>query len=143
MRRSETAPEMIGKSSIANCNDFAAKCASVHDQPPHADRQLEAPRSGAAGVEIQHSGARFLFRDVAVARDYHAETGRLGFQIQSAQVVQHIHRNAADFEDFGLRQSLGPRTVIDVAAYRDNRSDLRQPIENRGIAHVAGMDDAL
>ena len=80
---------------------------------------------------------------MAVAVDHRAKPCGFRFQIESAEIMQHVDRHTAGFNDFGFRQSTRPRFGIDVAADRGYRRDLRERFENFGSADVAGVEDAL
>ena len=45
---------------------------------------------------------------MAVAVYDHAESGGFGLQVELAEIMQHIDRHAAGFNDFGFRQSARP-----------------------------------
>ena len=129
--------------SFRNRHDFSADLLAFHDQPSQADRQFESLRPRTAGIEVQHSVARLLFWDMTVAVDDYVESGRFWLQIERAQIMQNINRNAADLGDFGFRQLARPRALIDVAANGTHGSNPGQFFENFGIAYVSGVNDAL
>src|SRR3954468_24217504 len=59
-------------------------------QPGQRDRQLEAPRTGAARVQIEHAVLLVEARLMAVAADHGGEAGRARLQVELVQVVQQI-----------------------------------------------------
>ena len=131
------------KSSICNPDDFCAKISAVHRKPADRHRQFEAPRACAAGIEIQHAISRLLLRNVAVAGDHDSESRHLRLQIELRQIVQHEDGNAAEFDDFRLRQSARPHVFVDVAADRAHRRNGCQVLKNLGRADVSRVNNVL
>ena len=69
------------KSSFRNLDDLAVDVFIFDRQLSDTNRQLKSSRSGAAGIEVQHSIASFLLGNVTVPRDHDPESGGLGLQI--------------------------------------------------------------
>ena len=61
--------------------------------------------------------------------------------MQSVQVVKHVDVMAFEKQHFGLRKTAAWTAAIDIAANRRNRRDIAERFQNRGIAHVAEMQD--
>ena len=131
------------KSSIANRDDFSADLSPFDNQLSHADRQLESPRPGAAGIEIEHATTFFLHRDMAVARNHGFEPCSFRLQMELCHVVQDVDQDATDFDDLRLGQFAGPRSFVNVATNSGHRRDGSKSIKNLRVADVAGMDDML
>ena len=55
--------------------------ADLHQR--HRDRQVEAHRAGAAGVDVEHAAASLDLRAVRMARDDHVDAGRAGIDRQA------------------------------------------------------------
>jgi hypothetical protein len=80
---------------------------------------------------------------MAVAVYHHAESGGFGLQVELAEIVQHVDRNAAGFDNFGFGQSARPGRGVNVAANRGYGRDLRERFQNFGSADIAGVEDAV
>jgi hypothetical protein len=104
-----------GYALVHDLDYFDAKTAPFYDQPADRHRQLEAPRAGAAGIEVEHAVARLLLRTVAVAGDHDFESRSLGFQVKLRKIVQNIDGDAAEFDDFRFRKFARPRRLVDIA----------------------------
>ena len=102
----------------------------LHDQPSNRHRQFEAPRTCAAGIEVEHAVAHLLLRNVAVAGDHNLESGGFRLQIELREIVQHVDGNAADLDDFGLRQVCAPTRLVDIAADGGHGRDGCELLEN-------------
>jgi hypothetical protein len=126
-------------SSTSSASIFPSSMCSF----PNAYRQLKPPRSCAARVEVQHALFHFNFRLMTVAVDDCVDSCGFGLQIEPSQIMQHVDRDAADFDDFSLRKGSCPRFGVDVAANRSNRSNLRERVEYFRIADVPRMQDAI
>ena len=80
---------------------------------------------------------------MAVPINNHGKSCRLRFQIQFAQVVQHIDRDATNFKHIGRRNLLRPGFPIHIAANGGNRRNLSQLFQDVRIADVSGMNDVV
>ena len=110
--------------SIRNRDEFRVYF-SIHDaEPAHADRQLEPSRARAPRIEIEHSVARLLLGNVAMAVDQYLEARRLCLQVKLRQVVQDIDRHSSDLNNLSLGQPERPFPFVDIAADRSDRRDL-------------------
>jgi len=78
-----------------------------------------------------------------VAADYDCKSRGFRLELQLRKIVQDINRNAADFESFGLRQLLCPRTLVDVAAYGGDGSNCGELIDYLGGTDIPGMNDVI
>src|SRR2546423_981529 len=112
-------------------------------QLAYAHRQVKAPWPGAAGVEIEHAILFFNLQLMAMAVDHDAESGGIGFYVELGEVVDHVDRDALDFNRVGCGQGVGPRPAIYVAADGGNGSEFAQTFENFRIANVSSMEDAI
>ena len=129
------------KSSIYNRDDLAADLPILDNQSSDTDRQLESPRAGAAGIEVEHTIARFLLRDMTVSVDDDLQSGGFRLQIKLGEIMQDVDGNGGKFDHFSLRQPARPRALVNVASDSGDRRDTDKPVEDLGCAHVAGMDD--
>src|SRR5262245_2150362 len=101
-----------GSSSNGQRDDLAVQLAVLDRKPSHRNRQIEPPRAGAAGVEIEHAVLGLHFRPMRVAGDYGTETGRRRIEIEVLENVQHVETNAAVLDDLALRQALCPSVPV-------------------------------
>jgi hypothetical protein len=124
-------------------NDFSLDLSLANREVPHRHRQFEAPRPGAAGIEIKHAAARLLLRNMAVPRDHDLEPCRFRLQIELCQIVQNINRNAADLDDFSFRQPARPRGCVDIAANGRHGRENRELLKNFRRAHISRVNDVF
>lgn len=124
-------------------NNFTAHAAIFDKQFAQAYRQLEASRTGAAGVEIEHSSTDFLLRNMAVAADHDGKSGGLRLDIELREIVQHMDENAGYFEHFGPGQLLCPCSFVNVPAYRGDWGNCRKNFNYFGRADVSSVDDVI
>jgi len=122
---------------------LASHFSSCDRQSPHAHRQIEAPRARAARIEIEHTVLLFDLRPMAVTVHDYAESRAFRLQIELPQIMQHIDRNVAGFNDLSFGQRARPGVGVDVAADGSYRRDLRECFEDFGCADVAGVEDAV
>jgi hypothetical protein len=103
---------------LQNSDNFAAHIAAGDNELANRDRQVEASRPRAAGIEVKHAIAHLLLWGVAVAGDYDPETGGRGLEIELGEIVKDVDGNTGEFDDFCLREFAGPRGLVDIAADR-------------------------
>jgi len=123
--------------------EFSPHAPILQDQSAHAHGKLESSRPRAAGIEIEHSVARLLLGNMAVAADYNRESSGLRLEVQLCQIVQYIDGNATQFKHLGSRQLARPRTLVDVAAHRSHGSNRGKFLEDLGRADIPGMNDVF
>jgi hypothetical protein len=124
-------------------NQLTAHAAVFNDEFSDAYRELEASRTSAAGIEIEHSVARLLLGNVRVSADDNRESRRFGLQVHLRKIVQHIDRNAAELDHLSLRKQAGPWPLVNVSAHRSHRSNLGKLHQYLWRADIAGMNDVL
>jgi hypothetical protein len=123
--------------------DLPAQLAGFDCEASEGYRQLETPGAGASRIEIEHTVANLLLRDVAVTRDDSGETGKLRLEVELLQNMQNIYREPADLDNVGLRDFVDPIAVVGVAVDGGDRSDFRKLYKDRGISDVARMNDMV
>ncbi len=57
--------------------------------------------------------------------------------------MQYVDGNAANLDDFGLRQFARPGILVNVAADGVHRRDGCEFLQNLGRADISGVDDSL
>jgi hypothetical protein len=124
-------------------NQLTAHALVFNDEFPNAYRELEASRTSAAGIEIEHSVTRLLFGKMSVAGNHGRESRRFGLQVHLRKIVQHIDRNAAELDHLSLRKQAGPWPLVNVSAHRSHRSNLGKLLQYFWRADIAGMNDVL
>ena len=75
--------------------------------------------------------------------DYDFESRDLRLQIEFRKIVQHEDGNAAEFNDFRLRQSARPGIPVDIAADCTHRRNGCEVLENLGRADISRVNDVL
>jgi hypothetical protein len=118
--------------SARQSHELAADSAIFQQELADAHRQFEPPRTGAAGVEIEHAISRLLFGDMTVAADHDGKPCGLRIEIQPPKIVQHVNGKPCAFEHFMLRQLLRPRIFIDIAPNHRDRSNCGELLDYLG-----------
>src|SRR5271166_1786166 len=80
---------------------------------------------------------------MAVAVHHYPESGGFRLQVELSEIMQHVDRHSASFDDLGHGQKARPALSVDVAADRGHRSDLLEHFENFESSNVAGVEDAV
>src|SRR5581483_11182406 len=124
-------------------DNFRACGCSIDFQPRHGDRQLEPPRSGAAGIEIHDPALLGDRGHVGMAADDDAKTRDGWIEVQVVNVVNDINLDAVDAHRGSLRNLARPWIAVVVAFDRDYICDRAQPVQDLRRADVAGMEDKI
>lgn len=77
------------------------------------NRQVEAPPSRAAGIEVENAADRVDLRYVGVPGDDHVDAGA-GIGLQRLQVVQNVDRLSRQADEFRVGVSAGPLAAVYV-----------------------------
>jgi hypothetical protein len=64
-------------------------------------------------------------------------------EVKHMQIVQHVNAASIQLDHLGLRQQGTRAASIYIPANRGDRSQLSKLVENRWIAHVAGVEDVF
>lgn len=124
-------------------HDLSTNASALTNQPSDTDRQLESPWSRTAGIEIEHTTARLLLRNMTVPGYYNFEASRFGFQIELGQIMQNVDRNARELDRFSRGQPARPRPFVDVPADGCDRRNCREFVEDFRSAYVSSVNDVL
>jgi hypothetical protein len=130
-----------GQASFDQRHDRTKELTFREHQPPNGDRQGEAPRAGAAWIEVKHAVLHFHSGTVGMPRDNCVKSGRRRIDVEFLHIVQDVHATIVDLNDFGLRQCVGPGSLVDIAANCKQWCDRPQAFEHVWAADVARMDD--
>src|ERR1700678_1267294 len=71
-------------------------------QQPQRDGQLEAPRTAASGIEIQHALLLIESRLMRVPKQHCREPSRGRVEMEGVDVVQHVDITSFDLDNFSL-----------------------------------------
>src|SRR3954454_23634419 len=84
--------EVVNFRSYARRRDF---------ERGNRDRQLEAPPSRAAGIQVENAADRVDLRYVGMSGNNHVDAGA-GFDLQRLQVVQNVDRRSRQADQFRI-----------------------------------------
>src|SRR5215813_2279538 len=70
---------------------FRVHLAVAHNEAADSHRKLESTRTGASGIEIEHTIANLLLGHVTVPIYHNCKSGRLGLQIKPGEIVQDVN----------------------------------------------------
>src|SRR5579883_2684616 len=137
----------IGSRGDRQLHDLALDRAPGDAEAADGDREAEAARAGAAGVEPEHAVRALAAGAVGVAGDHRGEAGGGGSLGEAApdlaRVVEQEQRQAAGLDGGDLGEALGPGAVIVVAADRDERGPDGERFEHLGAADVARVQQPV
>src|SRR5260221_1079035 len=92
-----------------------------HAQPAERDRQGEAPRTGAAGIDEQHAVLFPATRLVRMTGDDGPEPGSGRIEIELGDIVDDEDDGIADLQHRRVGQRRRPFASVDIAAHRGDR----------------------
>src|SRR5579884_2582280 len=107
---------------LPDCDDLGRDAAVGEAHCRNGGGQAKALWAGAAWVQVQHGLALLALGLMSVAADHGGKAGGGGVEIELLQIMQHVKRQAAQFNDLGFRQKIGPGTVVDVARSEEHTS---------------------
>src|SRR6266540_690095 len=102
----------------------------------------EAPRACAARIHIEDAVLLLHHGLVRMAADHDPEAGQRG-PVQIGDLVHDVDADLIHCQAGRARHGGGPAAAIVVAAHRSNWRELVQLVEDRRVADVAGMHDAI
>ncbi|CAI8911555.1 hypothetical protein EMIT0324P_21080 [Pseudomonas chlororaphis] len=115
--------------------------AGLDGQIPQADRQLEAPRPGAARVDVEHLVLPEQPRLMGVAADHHPHARRQGLR-HFGQDMAEQQLEAVELHGEVMGQGAGPGMgLVDIAEHRGHRRQVSEGGEYLRVADIAGMQD--
>jgi hypothetical protein len=105
-------------------------------------RQPEAPRSRAAGIEVEDPANLFDLRYVGMARDNHVDVGA-SIRVKRPQIVQNVDRLPCETHEFAATVFAGPIASVYVSSDRGQRRNLAKRVNDLGLPNVASMNDVI
>jgi hypothetical protein len=119
--------------------------AAIGPQGEYGDgnRQGEAARTGAAGIDVENVVQRFDGGLVGMAGDDHAEAGSSWIEGEFGEVVKNMDRVNAGFERVAVRKAPRPGALVVITANRMHRGESLEGLQHGWIADIAGMNDQV
>jgi bifunctional non-homologous end joining protein LigD len=105
------------------------------------DRQLEAPPSRAAGIQVENAADRVDLRYVGMPGDDHVDAGA-GVDLQRLQVVQNVNRLSRQTHKFRVGVFAGPLTAVHISTDGGDGRDPAKRVDDLSAPDVAGVNDA-
>ena len=134
----------IGRArSDAELDDLRPKTSRPDVQARPRDRQREAARPGASGIEQQEAIPALDARSMGVAGDDDVDTLALRIAAELREVVHDAQARTTDPGHHDLGERGGPGLAVVVAAHGDDRREAAEPVENRAGADVARVHDQV
>ncbi len=124
-------------------NDFAGDAAVANAKSPNADREFEAARPRAGWIEVEHTVSRLVHRSVGVAANDGSKSCGGWIEVQLFQIVEHVKREPASFNHFGLRKRVATGTAVDVSPNSLDGRNATELVEDIGRAYVTCMQDEI
>src|SRR6188474_117913 len=94
------------------------------------DRQAKAPRTGAAGVHVDHAIALVDRRTVRVPGYHHLHADGVGLDVDLGEVVDRVEEHVAEPYQLALAQAGRPGAAIVVASHGGERRDGAELLED-------------
>ena len=110
---------------------------------PDGDRQAEAARAGAAGVDEQHAVASFDLGLVRMPEHHHPESRRPRVNIQLQFIMPEIDRYRAELHHILQRDGIRPRPPVVVPPNDRDRGELAQLHQDFRLIDIARMEDVV
>jgi len=107
------------------------------------DRQSEAPRARASGIQVEHAPERFHLRCMGMAGDYYVDAERDGIDPQGLEIVHDENGPAAEANEFGVGIFAGPVAGIHVSPYCRDRRDPPKRNDDFGTSDIAAVNDVI
>ena len=119
--------------------------AAIGPQGEYGDgnRQGEAARTGAAGIDVENVVQRFDGGLVGMAGDDHAEAGSSRIEGELSEVVKNIDRVSAGFERVAVRKAPSPGALVVITANRMHRGESLERLQHGWSSDIAGMNDQI
>ena len=122
--------------------DFRSHAVGSDFEGRKRDRQLEASRARAAGINIKDVVDPLNLRYVGMAGNDHIDTGA-NIDVQRLQVVQNVDRLSREPHDFRLGVFACPNTSVDISSDGGDGRDPAKRIDDFGPTDIAGMNDVI
>ncbi len=127
--------------SNIDTDDLRPDVSSRDADPSYRHRQLEAPRTGAAWVDVENTLLRLDRRLMRVPEHNGREAGGSRIEIELRDVVKHPKHELTDLDCFRHGEVGRPGLGIDVAAHCNRGGNGAQLVDDIEISDVAGVDD--
>lgn|SRR6187397_2285364 len=129
--------------SLSKPNEFGLPGSLAEVQAGERNGKRKTARSGAARVDVKDAVAPAGLGLVGVPADHHLKGGGPRIDVELLQIVQDVDAGSLQLQHHVFRKRLAPRLGVYVAAYRMDRRDVPEPVEDRPFANVASMNDRL
>jgi hypothetical protein len=124
-------------------NDAGFAAVGAQGECADGNRQGEAARTGAAGIDVENVVQRLDGGLVGMAGDDHAEARSSWIESELSEVVKNIDRVNAGFERVLVRKAPSPGALIVVTANRVHRGESLERLQHGWISDIAGMNDQI
>jgi hypothetical protein len=106
------------------------------------DRQLEAPPSRAAGIQVENAALRVDLRYVGMTGNDDVDAGA-GVDPQRLQVVQNVDRFSRQAHQFRIGVFAGPLAAVHVSTDGGDGRDPAKRVDDFGAPDIAGVNDVV
>jgi hypothetical protein len=131
-----------GASVASKVADFRSHALRRDFERRKRDRQLEAPPSRAAGIDVENATDRMDLRHVGMPGDDDVDAGA-GIGRQRLQVVQNVDRLSRQAYEFRVGVFAGPLAAVHVSTDGRDGRDPAKGVDDFGAPDVAGMNDVI
>src|SRR6478752_1180379 len=107
-RRRHDAAVSPGMGRASELDDPRRDATAVHGELSGRDGQLESPRTGASGVDVEHPVAPLDRRAMRMTGDDDLHARGTGFEIDLGEVVDRVDQDVAEAKELALAQARGP-----------------------------------
>ena len=107
------------------------------------NRQVEAPRSSAAGIDKESPAQFFDYRLVRMAGDDSRESRGSWIELELRQVMKDVDCVAANLDHIVCGKTATPSARVVIATHGSDRRNGSERVQNRWVADVAAMNDEV
>src|ERR1017187_319108 len=106
-------------------------------------RKIEAARPGAARVQVEHALALLNLRAMRVPTHHHRDPRGLRTKVKVGDRMHQVEIAPAQLHHIAGRQRPAHAAHVHIAAYRRQRSDPAQFVQNQRVAHVSRVQNMV
>ena len=124
-------------------DDLRPQCVVFHMDLCQGAGKAQPPRSGAAGIEKQHSLLVLDRWAVGMAADHRVNTGRCRHQIEFLEIMDQVKQEVTDLNRIGCGILPAPVRRIDITSNGVAGGDCCQDVDDMRFADIAGVEDDI
>ena len=117
--------------------------AGSHSKRRYSDRQLEAPRAGAAGINKENPTPLFNQWLVRMTKHERGQARGIGIAVEFREIVKDQDRVPANLDQVSRREAVRPKAPVVIAADCANRRKCPEHLQDDWVTDVTAMNDQV